>query len=246
MNIVLTIAYDGTRYLGWQKAGAGPSIEQTLQDVLEKILNEKIGLQAASRTDAGVHASAQTVNFISNQPIDLYRLQGSLNRLLPKDLIVRRVEEGKIDFHPTIECLGKEYHYHVCYGPVQIPQHRFYSWHYPYPLNVENMLLAAKELVGTRDFSSFCNVRKNFTYDSYVRTVSGIEISEIEQDRLRFKITGTHFLYKMVRNLVGTLLCVGSGKLKRTDMRALIENKNREFAGVAAAAHGLTLHKVFY
>jgi tRNA pseudouridine38-40 synthase len=246
-NIKLTVAYDGGAYLGWQKTPMGPSIEETLQTVLEQILQHPTPLQAASRTDAGVHALGQVVNFLSSkESIDLHRLQISLNSLLPKDIAVLDIEKVPPAFHPTLDCSGKEYHYNVCFGTAQLPHHRFYSWHYPYSLNLSSMQEAASFLIGTHDFSTFCNVKKNEKYDNHVREVKRLDITQTEEKRLRFQIEGNHFLYKMVRNLVGTLVYVGRGKLPIHSISSLLNSHDRKEAGVTAPAHGLFLFRVFY
>lgn len=245
-NIKLVLAYDGRNYLGWQKNKSGPSIEGTLQLILEKALQEPITLQAASRTDAGVHAQGQVVNFLTSKEKNLQRLQSSLNQLLPKDIAILSIESVPSTFHPTLSCQGKEYHYHTCYGYTQLPQHRFYSWHVPHPLNIDIMRHAATFLVGTHDFATFCNLKKSTTYSDFIRTVESIIIEQLENNRLLIRVTGNHFLYKMVRNLVGTLVYIGKGKLSINDLTKIIESRDRTQAGVTAPSHGLSLHQVLY
>lgn len=250
-NIRLIIAYDGNGYLGWQKTAAGPSIEQTLQSTLETILQEKIELQAASRTDAGVHAQGQVVNFLSKN--DDYaptlvpdRLSHKLNRLLPRDITVLDVTSMPLDFHPTIDCIGKEYHYAICNHPLQLPHYRNLSWHFPYPLKVSEMRRAAEQLKGTHDFSAFCNAKRIAGYDNHVRTITTLDLIELPDQRLQIHITGDHFLYKMVRNIVGTLAHVGMGKILADDIPAILASGDRKLAGITAPAHGLYLHRVVY
>jgi len=246
LNVKMIIAYDGTCYLGWQKTRMGMSIEEVLQECLEKILQEKISLQAASRTDAGVHAEGQVVNFFTTKKISNERLKLSLNSLLPKDIAILHVENASADFHPTLDCIGKEYHYHLCFGSVQYPRHRFYSWHFPQELNADNMRQAAASLIGEHDFSAFCNFKKNAAYSNYIRQIQDIEILELPQKRLCIKIRGNHFLYKMARNIAGTLVYVGCGKLSLEDLPEILGSKKRTLAGMTAPAHGLALHKVLF
>lgn len=246
-NIKLVIAYDGSAYLGWQKTKEGPSIEESLQDLLEQILQEKISLQAASRTDAGVHAQGQVVNFFSsNTAIDLPRLQYSLNCLLPRDIVVRSIQHVPDDFHPTLHCVGKEYRYTICNSSMQLPHHRFYSWHCPFELNLEAMRHALNILIGTHDFSAFCNVKKNASYEDHIREVKSISIVNLPENRLEVHVTGNHFLYKMVRNIVGTLVYVGKGMLTVESIAQLLIDRDRTHAGITAPAHGLSLHQVYY
>lgn len=247
LNIKLTVAYDGGRYLGWQKTRMGPSIEECLENVLEKIFQESITLQAASRTDAGVHADAQIVNFIISKPLpSLDRLRTSLNALLPKDISILLAEKVEISFHPTLNSQGKEYYYKICYEKVQLPKERHYSWHYPVDLNIAAMKQAAELLVGEHDFSAFCNYKKTQKYAHFIRNIEKIEIEENGDKRLTVHIKGNNFLYKMVRNIVGTLVYVGCGKLKLDDIPEILKTKKRLLAGVTAPAHGLTLSKVHY
>lgn len=247
INIRLKVAYDGTQYLGWQKTQMGPSVEEALERTLSQILQEDIVLQAASRTDAGVHAKGQIVNFISKkETLPLQRLLISLNCLLPKDIAILNIEQADDSFHPTLDCRNKEYHYSVCYGTAQLPHHRFYSWHYPHPLNLLAMQQAAEQIVGQRDFSAFCNFKKNSAYDHYVRHVQEINIAELPNSQLQFQIRGNNFLYKMVRNIVGTLVYVGCGKIDAKSIPAILLSKDRTQAGVTAPAHGLCLHSINY
>ncbi|MFI0435256.1 MAG: tRNA pseudouridine(38-40) synthase TruA [Parachlamydiaceae bacterium] len=246
-NIKLVIAYDGTRYLGWQKTRMGPSIEETLQKVVEKITQESISLQAASRTDAGVHAEGQIVNFHTlKHQRELNQFQSSLNSLLPKDIIVLEVKEMPLSFHPTLDSTGKEYRYFIDFGPTQLPHHRHYSWHVHYPLDIEAIRSSFIHLVGSHNFRSFCNVKKNAHYTDYVREIQSIEMQMISDHRLSFHIRGNHFLYKMARNMIGTLISIGRGKLSSTQLPDILQCQYRPKAGVTAPAHGLFLYKVFY
>lgn len=245
-NIVLTIAYDGTRYFGWQKTPSGPSIEGELEKALHQILQETVILQAASRTDRGVHALGQVVNFHTEKTIidfDLFLI--SVNAPLPKDIVVLDAKEEKMDFHPTLKAASKLYSYDISNSRFQLPCSRFYSWHVHVPLNFEKMEAAARYLEGTHDFKSFCNAKINEDYDDHVRTVSKIELKK-EEERIVIEITGVHFLYKMVRNIVGTLVYVGCGKIEVEDVPEILKKKDRKAAGVTAPAHGLTLVKINY
>jgi tRNA pseudouridine38-40 synthase len=246
-NIKLTIAYDGTDFFGWQKTCMGPSIEESLQKALEQILQEETALQAASRTDAGVHADGQVVNFLTAKPqLDLGKLTHSLNCLLPKSIAVLEALPAPPAFHPTLNCTGKEYHYQVCLGKAQLPRHRLYSWHCPFPLDLLLMQRAAKLFVGKHDFEGFCNQKNQTHYQDYVREVQRVELIQLPENRLRFEVEGNHFLYKMVRNIVGTLIYVGCGKLSIESIGEVLEGGNRTEAGVTAPAHGLSLFKVRY
>jgi len=205
-NIKLTIAYDGTNYLGWQKSNAGPSVSETLENALVKLLLHPVTLQAASRTDRGVHANGQVVNFFTPRDRSLSSLLMGVNRFLPKDIVARDIAEMPKDFHPTLDNKGKEYLYYVCHGSVQLPQFRATSWHYPRHLNFDAILRGMEALSGRHDFKFLCNYRKNHTYNSHIRELLRIDLHTISNDRLYLSIKGDHFLYKMARNIVGTLL----------------------------------------
>ncbi len=244
-NIKLVIAYSGTSYLGWQKTKMGPSVEEVLQRALSKILQQEIQLQAASRTDARVHAHAQVVNFFSLKAVDLNRLKFSLNCLLPQDIAILEAKEMPFDFHPTLDAAQKEYEYQICNSAIQAPFHRWTSWHFPYPLDLKQMRQAAQSLIGHHDFSSFCNERKEWDR-SPICHLQNIEITLLPMQRLSIELLGDHFLFRMARNLVGTLLYIGCGKLRPEQIPSILESKDRTCAGMTAPAHGLTLKQVIY
>ena len=244
MNIQLIVAYDGTHFLGWQKTPDGPTIEAELQQVLEQIYQEPLQLQAASRTDRGVHAEGQVLNYQTEKTKDLEKLKFSLNQMLPQAIRVLAIKEAADTFHPTVDAVGKEYHYFVTTDPVQSPFDRHFSWHYYHPFDLDKIRQAATFFIGTHDFSAFCNVHFFQTKDT-VRTVKRLDIMQ-EGNQLKFEVEGTHFLYKMVRNIVGTLVYVGAGKLSLQEVEALLTKKDRRLAGMTAPAQGLVLKKVFY
>ncbi|MCB1107700.1 MAG: tRNA pseudouridine(38-40) synthase TruA [Chlamydiia bacterium] len=242
MNIKMIVAYDGTPYLGWQEGIDGPTIGGTLRTVLEMIYQEPIVLQAASRTDAGVHAEGQVVNFKTTKKRDLKRLLISLNQLLPPTIRVQSIEEVDEDFHPTLDSIGKEYHYHLSLGPVESPFRRTLTWHLHTPLDLSLMKQGAPLFVGTHDFAALTNASEPRPKET-VRTLKRIDIHEKE---LRVEVEGDNFLYKMVRNLVGTLVYIGQGKISLKDAESLLKTKDRTLAGMTAPAQGLVLRQVFY
>jgi tRNA pseudouridine38-40 synthase len=245
-NIKLEIAYDGTSFYGWQETHEGPSIEGVLRNILEQILQERITLQAASRTDRGVHAIGQVVNFFTTKPHALPSLKKSMNALLPVEIRVLEAHEMPLSFHPTLDSIGKEYHYALSFGEIQLPQKRLYAWHVPFSLDVEKMKEGARHFFGTHDFSSFCNMRKNLNYPDMQRQICNLEIDDDLKGEMVIKVAGNHFLYKMVRNIVGTLAYVGQGKMDPEEISAILDAKSRNLAGVTAPAHGLTLAKIYY
>lgn len=246
-NIKLLIAYDGRNYLGWQKTRTGPSIEGSLKNAIEQIVQHPVELQAASRTDAGVHASGQVVNFLTPKiRFSINRFRISLNSLLPEEIVVLNAEEMPFDFHPTLDCIGKEYRYYLCLGQTQFPQYRFYSWHIPWHINLNRIDEALPYLTGTHNFATFCNAKKNARYSDYIREIHLLECLEYDNGRLCVRIRGNHFLYKMVRSIVGTLVNIGSGKISIDALPQILKMGQRSRAGVTAPPHGLFLHEVFY
>lgn len=244
-NIKMTLCYDGTSYLGWQKTKEGPSIEEALEKVFEKILQQKTSFQAASRTDAGVHAEGQIVNFhLKSNSICLKKLLQSANKLLPSDILIEKIEEESPFFHPTLDSRSKEYHYRVSTSFFLSPFKTRTHWHFPYILDETLMKNGALDLIGKKDFKAFTNHKKNSHKDT-IREVFSIEIVKEGLDFL-FIIKGDHFLYKMVRNIVGTLCYIGCHKLPYDCIESLLSQKLRMKAGVTAPACGLVLKSIVY
>jgi tRNA pseudouridine38-40 synthase len=245
-NILLILSYLGTPFAGWQKTKQASSIEEMLEIALKRILKQDlIKLQAASRTDAGVHAHAQVAHFYTENPIDLSLLRRALNGTLPKEISVLHLREVPLEFHPTLGALKKEYRYQICNAPIQLPFHRHTSWHVPQPLDLDALQRAAQILLGTHDFSAFCNERKLWDRDP-VCHLEEISLSLLSQHRFSLSVIGDHFLYKMMRNIVGTLIYVARGKLRESDLVPILQSKQRARAGITAPAHGLCLHRIYY
>ncbi len=229
------LAYDGTRYFGWQKTVEGPSIQGEMEKAIAQITGEMVIPEAASRTDRGVHAEGQVVQFAIKAPIDPKRLLKGLNGVLPSD--IRVLEIVPCHFHPTLDALGKEYRYRICLGPVQDPMNYLYSWHFRHPLDLEKVESAANHLIGTHDFTAFANEEEK----NPICTLQSISFQ-----KGYFQIIGTRFLYKMARNIVGTLVYIGCGKLPADSIPQILKSRDRKRAGITAPAHGLHLHQVFY
>lgn len=243
-NIKLVIAYDGTRYNGWQKQGnTENTIQGKLERVLSSILEEEIELHGSGRTDAGVHAKAQVANFHTNSDASLEDISTGLNMYLPNDIAVYRLEEVPIRFHSRLNATSKCYYYRIwnSYVPNAF-EHRF-LYQVEQHLNLEKMREAAKKFEGTHDFKGFCSNKR--MKKSTVRTIYSIEIEQ-DDEEIILKFTGNGFLYNMVRIITGTLIEVGLGKRKPEEMEALIASKNREEAGFTAPAQGLCLKSVSY
>jgi tRNA pseudouridine38-40 synthase len=243
----LTISYDGTQYSGWQvQTEKVLSIQSLIQKALELLLREKISLIGSGRTDAGVHALAQVAHFSTSSSFEDRKLLHSLNSILPKDIRIEKIESVDSHFHARYSALGKTYHYHLHLGPTLNPFQRLYALHIRYPLDIPLLKQAAKCFLGTHDFSSFANdAKRGSAAKNAIRTLYRLDIFQ-EKDSLRMEFEGTGFLYKMVRNIVGTLLEIARGKMKLEDLPHLFFSKDRRQAPQAAPALGLFLVKVNY
>jgi tRNA pseudouridine38-40 synthase len=245
MRIKFILSYDGSRFYGYQ---VQPN-QRTVQAELEKALtvmhksDEKIRVVSSGRTDSGVHAVGQCVHFDSSLTIPDERWPYAINSYLPPDIVVKRAEKVNDDFHARYDTTGKEYRYFIDAGKHPDVFRRHYSYHYPYPLDLQEMKEAGNLLLGTHDFTSFCSPKSD--KDDKVRTIYKLEWNKTEQG-LEMIIVGNGFLYNMVRIIVGTLLDVGSGKLPKCRMTDILEAKNRQAAGKKAPAHGLYLWSVSY
>lgn len=242
-NISLIVSYDGTNYHGWQCQPDLVTIQQTLQERIEKIVNHNIKLYAGARTDSGVHAFGQTVNLFTDSTIELKGLIKGLNSLLPPDIRVRDANEADEDFHSRYSARSKIYIYSVLNSVYNSPFYTRYVWHIPYFLNVSSMHRTIRQITGVHDFSAF--KKKNTLYQKPVREILQAGVKK-KGDFIYVVIEGSGFLRYMVRNIVGTLMLVGSGKLANDDFRAILESKDREKAGPTAPAKGLLLRKIKY
>jgi tRNA pseudouridine38-40 synthase len=237
----LVLAYDGVRFGGWQTQPNAPSIQSLVEEALSCVLREKTAVTASGRTDSGVHALAQTAHFDSSRSFDPHVLQYSLNSLLPSDIRIRSVAPAPPAFHARYTASSKIYRYHLTtsHDPFKKP----YALHVRFPLSIARLKEAAAYFVGERDFTSFTNLGS--TARNPVRTLYRIDIVE-EEDGAYIEFEGNGFLYKMVRNIVGTLLDVCRGKLQPEEIPAIFAAKDRRKAAAAAPAHGLFLVKVNY
>ena len=242
-QIVLTLSYDGTRYAGFQIQKNGVTIQAVLEKTLKSILKTKIRLLSASRTDAGVHALAHVVSFKTESVISPPALKRALNSLLPQDIVVKEAKEVSLTFHPRFDAALKRYRYTIRHHPSRSPFDRLYTTYYPYPLDLSAMRKAARPLVGRVDFKSFQASDKKER--SSIRNIHHLSIRE-KSPYVIIDVVGDGFLYKMVRNIVGTLLEVGRGKWAPSEMKKILSKKNRSKAGFTAPARGLCLLSIRY
>jgi tRNA pseudouridine38-40 synthase len=242
-NIKLVIAYDGSGFMGWQIQPGVRTLQDTVEKSLETILRHTVRVLASGRTDAGVHALGQVVNFHTTSSIPVEGLFRGLNSILPRDISVLTAEEASPDFHAQFQAKKKMYVYVIDTGNVRSPFLERYAHHEVYTLDTEAMGVSASYLLGEHDFMSFLA-----SGSSVKTTIRTITLSEIitQGNKALFLIQGSGFLRYMVRNIVGTLLLVGRGKMPPEQMESIIARKDRSFAGPTAPPQGLYLVSVEY
>lgn len=243
VNIKMIIEYDGSNYHGWQSQTNASSIQDTIEKALFQLTKESINITGSSRTDFGVHAYGQTANFTTNSNIPPDKFSYALNKFLPYDIVIKKSEEVRIDFHSRYWAKGKKYRYliHNSHFPSALLRNRVY--HVPHILNIENMQEGSTYLTGTHDFSAF--KASGSSVKTSVRTITAISIHKSE-DIITIEVSGDGFLYNMVRIIAGTLVEVGIGRINPEDVESILKGLDRRRAGRTAAACGLYLVEVFY
>lgn len=242
-NLKFTMSYDGTDYHGFQIQKEDLTIEKILKDAVFNLTGENVDIVGCGRTDAGVHAINYTFNFKTNSKIPCDKFPVAFSTVLPSDISVLNCEEASDDFHSRFSAVKKTYKYIIYKGKIRNPFYDRYSYHYKFPLNIENMKKAAVKIEGEKDFK--CFMAQGSPIKDTVRTIYDISIKE-NGDILEIEVTGNGFLYNMVRIIVGTLLSVGSGKTDFNDIDGIIESKKRENAGMTVPPQGLFLKEVYY
>lgn len=242
-RIRLVVAYDGTRYCGWQIQKNGITIESVLNEALKDLLKEEILVTGASRTDSGVHALGNVAVFDTNTKIPSDKIALALNQRLPEDIRVQKSDEVPSEWHPRFCDSIKTYEYRILNRKIPNPIERLYTYFTYAELDIERMQKAAEYIIGEHDFASFCSAGSQVK--STVRNVHSLEISK-ENDVICIRISGSGFLYNMVRIIVGTLIQVGMKIKTPEDIEIIIKSKNRALAGPTAPACGLTLVDIRY
>lgn len=242
-NILLSLCYDGTAYHGWQVQANAGTVQQTLQNVMEKVLGYRPPVIGCSRTDAGVHANEYFCNFHTDISIPCENLRRALNANLPDDIAVNLCREAPDDFHARYSACGKEYLYKIWNSDTRNPFLNRYALFYPYRLDLENMRAAAAGFLGRHDFSAFCSAGS--TVADTVRCVTLLQLTR-EGNLVTLRIQADGFLYNMVRIITGTLLGVSQGLFQAADIPQMIRSGSRARAGKTAPPHGLYLNRVFY
>ena len=244
----LTIAYDGTGYVGWQVQKSGKGVQEIVEAALARLFPSRPQLLSSSRTDTGVHAMGMVAHFEVlraeyKMPANRLLLL-ALNAWLPHDIRVMHVARSKPDFHARYDASGKQYRYLVWNHPAANPILRTQSWHVPRTLDVAAMRKAARLFVGKHDFRSLAANRGDVLKDA-VRTMTRCDVRR-SGSQITFIIEGDGFLYKMCRGIVGTVVQVGQGKIAAADIKRILAHRDRRVAGMTAPAHGLVLWKVYY
>lgn len=243
-NLLLTIAYKGNRLHGWQIQENALTVQEVFQNALFEIIHERPDIKGCSRTDSGVHANMYCVSMKIAHPITNDHLMLAMNRYLPDDVAVLKVEDVPDDFHARYSCKGKEYVYKIWNSRVRNPFLHEMALHYRYDMDVEMLNREAQAYVGAHDFSSFCTLDKREKGD-FVRMVKYFRV-ERDGELVTFTVAADGFLYNMVRIMVGTLLAVNQGRIPENKIAEIIAAENRKAAGPTAPACGLYLNKVFY
>ena len=242
-NYKMIIQYDGSRFYGWQRQPNQDTVQGRIENVLSRMCDMELEVIGAGRTDAGVHAKGMVANVVLDTELSAEEIRDYLNRYLPDDIAVLKVQQASPRFHARYNAIGKTYQY-TCYdGIVKNVFERKYMWRLDQSPDIERMKEAAEVLLGEHDFRNFCvNPRMK---KSTVRKVDKLLI-ERNGDKIVFTIHGTGFLQNMVRIIVGTLIEVGCGRLGKEDVQGALEAKDRQKAGPTAPPQGLCMMQVDY
>ncbi len=242
-NIKLVIEYDGKDFNGWQKQKDKLNIQGTIEKAIEQITGEEIELNGSGRTDAGVHALGQTANFKTNSNIPIEKFAIAINSNIKKSIVIKSAEEVDERFHSRLSCKQKTYRYVINNSEIPSAIYRNLETHIGQKLDVKKMEEAAKYFEGEHDFKAFKS--SGTSSKSSVRTIYKAEVIK-EKDRIHIELTGNGFLYNMVRIISGTLVDVGTGKIKPEDIKEIIKSKDREKAGKTLLPQGLYLIETKY
>ncbi len=242
-NLLITIAFCGTNYHGFQVQKNALSVCEVFQDALEKVISSRPDVKGCSRTDSGVHARMYCLSIKMESPIACERLVAALNRNLPDDVAVLAAKEVDLDFHARYSCKGKQYVYEIHNSNVKDPFSPNLAYRYGYHLDADMLNVEAQDYVGTHDFAAFQSAHSDV--EDTVRTITEFSVNRLN-DKVYFTVSGDGFLYNMVRIMVGTLVFIAMDKLPKGSIKSIIESKNRQMAGKTMPACGLYLNKVFY
>lgn len=242
-NILLTIKYLGTAYSGWQVQANAPSVQQTLQDAIEKLFGVRESVVGCSRTDAGVHANMYCCNVRTSSALPCDVVVRGLNAYLSDDIAVLSCRDVEYDFHARYDCCGKEYIYIIHNSHIRDPFLLGRSWDFKKYIDAEFLNEQAQSFVGTHDFKAFC--ASGSSVQSTVRTVKSFRVTR-DGENVIMSVKADGFLYNMVRIMVGTLTDITLGRIKPDTIPEIIASCERKNAGVTAPPQGLYLNRVYY
>jgi tRNA pseudouridine38-40 synthase len=245
-NLKFTIQYDGTDYVGWQRQSNGTSIQELIENALMPIEGDAVTLHGAGRTDAGVHALGQVASAALTTHLEPLTIARALNAVLPPAVRILSVEEMPPDFHARFSARAKTYEYRIVNAPIVGPFLHKYVWHFPYPLDLDAMRTASALLVGRHDFAAF--QAAGSAVASTERTILALAITadSSADTPIVVQVSGDGFLRHMVRNIVGTLVEIGTGRRKPSETRSILDSRDRSRAGPTAPPQGLFLTCVTY
>ena len=244
-RLAFRVEYDGTAYHGWQAQPSGqPTIQAALVEALSKFFERPVGVDGASRTDAGVHALDQLAAATIEHPIRPEGFVRAVNKRLSDDIAIGDAREVPLDYAPRFVNAGKIYRYQIYTARTRRPLLDRYAWRVPWALDREAMEVASRSLLGTHDFTSFA--ASNGGHRSTERTLTAVTFDDGPSGLIQIRVEGTAFLQHMVRNLVGTLVAVGRGSRDPSDVASILEGRDRRLAGVTAPARGLLLEKMLF
>ncbi|MCQ9206430.1 MAG: tRNA pseudouridine(38-40) synthase TruA [Omnitrophica bacterium] len=244
-NIRLTIAYEGTKYAGWQVQKNAKTIQGEIEKALRKVLGENVRLVGSGRTDSGVHAKAQIANFKTGKEFPLTNLQNALNANLPDEISITKIKKTYPKFHSQYAAKGKIYRYTILGGRAHDLFLRRLYWRVPYALDLKSVRKEAKTFVGKHDFKSFQRKSAHSPIKNTVRTITRLAVKK-KGAFVQIEIEADGFLHNMARNIVGTLVEIGRGYLPEGSAKAILRARDRRKAGPTAPAKGLILLKVKY
>jgi tRNA pseudouridine38-40 synthase len=243
-NFKLILEYDGSQYHGWQRQQGVLTIQEVLESSLEIMLGAPVGARSSGRTDAGVHAREQVVNFYARTALKPEEIQRGLNSLMPPDIVALHAEEVPDSFHARFSAVSKEYEYRVLNRLIPSALERGFAWHIRRPLEASSIRECLAALLGEHDFAAF--MASGSSVKNTTRTMLRAELELKDECRWAFTFEATGFLRHMVRNLVGTLVEVGKGRRTPENFAQVLAGRDRRLAGMTAPAHGLYLNKVHY
>ena len=240
----LIIEYDGAAFHGWQRQKTDRTVQETIENAVAVMTREKVTVIGSGRTDAGVHALGQVAGFKTRSRLDARAFLNGLNSLLPADVVVRACDPMPDTFHARFDVTSKRYRYHILNRPIAPAIGRQFVWHIRKPLDTAAMTDAAAIFMGRHDFKAFEGAGS--PRDHAIRTVTDSTLAITGDGKLTYDIQANGFLRFMVRNIVGTLVEVGLGKIDKQDVRTILQSKDRSRAGATAPPQGLFLVDVSY